>query len=134
MTNEENQLLIKVFCESLPYGLKLDFYSHATNEHIVCTLLGIEPDNEKPVIAKTDNGAFRFTQNHVKPFLRPMSSMSDDEKMKLITLTHLNKDDNGNPYREMTIQSLDYLISNYFDYRGLIPMGLAFPAPEGMYK
>ena len=29
---------------------------------------------------------------------------------------------------------VDYLISNHFDYRGLIPMGLALPATEDMYN
>ena len=29
---------------------------------------------------------------------------------------------------------IDYLISHHFDFRGLIPMGLAIEAPEGMYK
>ena len=29
---------------------------------------------------------------------------------------------------------IDWLNANHFDYRGLIPMGLALEAPEGMYK
>ena len=29
---------------------------------------------------------------------------------------------------------IDWLNENHFDYRGLIPMGLALEAPEGMYN
>ena len=80
MNEDENKsLLIEAICEGLPYGLKLDFYSRATNEHYVCTLLGIEPEGEKPIIAKVDSGAFKFTQDHVKLYLRPMTSMTEQE-------------------------------------------------------
>lgn len=33
-----------------------------------------------------------------------------------------------------TWESIDYLNSIHVDYRGLIPMGLADEAPEGMYN
>jgi hypothetical protein len=33
-----------------------------------------------------------------------------------------------------TVESIDYLNAHHFDYRGLIPKGLAIEAPEGMYK
>jgi hypothetical protein len=29
---------------------------------------------------------------------------------------------------------VDWLNTHHFDHRGLIPMGLALEAPEGMYK
>ena len=29
---------------------------------------------------------------------------------------------------------IDFLLSHHFDFRGLIQMGLALEAPEGMYK
>jgi type II secretory pathway component PulL len=31
-------------------------------------------------------------------------------------------------------RAIDWLNKHGFDYRGLIPMGLALPATEGMYK
>ena len=64
----------------------------------------------------------------IKPYLRPMSSMTEEEK-------------NEHFGRTMTIdivetsqQVIDWLLKHHFDYRGLIPMGLALEAPEGMYK
>lgn len=35
---------------------------------------------------------------------------------------------------ETSQQVIDWLLAHHFDYRGLIPMGLALEATEGMYK
>ena len=159
MTEQEKELLEKDICARLPYGLKVDFYSRATNEHVVCTLLGIEPDNEKPVVAKTDNGSFRFTQDHVKPYLRSLSSMTEDEARfilgKIVGDREIlsvdigrdeitaNVDDGVSSYEKVwvfydeivrSLDLLDYLNARHFDYRGLIGKGLAIEAPEGMYN
>ena len=141
MTQEEKELVIKEFCARLPYGLKLNFYSKATNENYVCTLLGIEPDNEKPIIAKTEDGAFTFTQDHVKPYLRSMSSMTEEE-LKEFAYTILQQPDLDAVHNWQTLSIdlkelsivLDWLNKKMFDYRGLIPMGLALEAPEDMYN
>ena len=63
-----------------------------------------------------------------------MSSMTEEEAIKYVTLTHYNTDDNGKPYRELTIEATDWLNENHFDYRGLIKKGLAFEASKDMYK
>jgi hypothetical protein len=78
---------------------------------------------------------------HVKPYLRPMSSMTEEEKevvcsMNMISDTELNDRLN---YQRMylqnyTIETFDYFNERKLDYRGLIPMGLALEAPEDMYK
>lgn len=41
--------------------------------------------------------------------------------------------DNGE-FEDGILAGLEYLIKNHYDFRGLIPMGLALSAPEGMYK
>lgn len=123
--NEKKNKLIEAICESLPYGLKLDFYSRALNEHIVCTLLGIEPEDEKPIIAKVDCGAFKFTQDHVKPYLRPMSSMTEketEEYRSLCTNYEFAYFDNT--------KSLRWLKQNHFDYLYLIEDGLAIAVTD----
>ena len=147
MTKEEKDLLTKDICARLPYGLKLDFYSHASNEHIVCTLLGIEPESDKPIIAKTDNGAFTFTQDHVKPYLRPMSSMTEkvaEDYFKNSEYESSECYEAGANCEPVTVKAAcsadeacvntDWLNAHHFDYRGLIEKGLALEAPEGMYK
>ena len=42
--------------------------------------------------------------------------------------------DDYNRYCFDSIESIDWLNEHHFDYRGLIPMGLALEAKEGMYK
>lgn len=64
----------------------------------------------------------------VKPYLRPMSSMSVEERreyektFEMFDLLYLK-----------TWKTYDWLNKHFFDYRGLITMGLALEAPEGMY-
>lgn len=90
-----------------------------------------------------DNGAITGVVN-LKPYLRPMSSMTEKEKDELYTAMDWYGaiDENGNVetrgqekvYSETFCQYTDWLDSNFFDWRGLIPLDLALEATEGMYK
>lgn len=58
----------------------------------------------------------------IKPYLRPMSSMTDEERAERIELLwelerHINE--------VVTYKYQNWLNKHHFDYRGLIPMGLA---------
>ena len=72
-----------------------------------------------------------------KPYLRPMEDMTEEEVKELYVLL-CDVDRIGFPdiYKgQDAISSLyDWLNKKMFDYRGLIPKGLALPAPKGMYK
>jgi hypothetical protein len=79
------------------------------------------------------------------PYLRPMESMTEEEKKELSILLNYEfyvDDDFGlvaedDRYRirlELCEDYIDWLNKKGFDYRGLIPMGLALPATEGMYN
>ena len=70
----------------------------------------------------TGSRPFRFGK--VLPYLRPMSSMTEEEKDTYDALTMCNAPWVVN----------DWLNAHYFDYRGLIEKGLALEAPEGIYK
>lgn len=58
-----------------------------------------------------------------KPYLRPMSSITEKEKQERYKFSAFNN-----------IEVFDWYNAHHFDYRGLILMGLALPAPEEMYK
>ncbi len=66
----------------------------------------------------------------IRPYLRPMSSMTEEEKKELNNVLEFQyySDDS------CMCESTDWLNAHQFDYRGLIPMGLALEAKEGMYK
>ena len=58
-----------------------------------------------------------------KPYLRPISSMTEEEE-----------DEYELVCRKSITTQIDWLNKKMFDYRGLIPLGLALEAPEGMYN
>ena len=117
MIKEQKELLLTDLCCRLPYGVKLGFYASATKQTYICTLLGLEPQEDEPVIAKTENGSFYMLAGNVKPYLFPMSSMSEEQKKEYIDLLYIGPS-----------TGVDYLNKNHFDYRGLIPNGLAVDA------
>jgi hypothetical protein len=76
-----------------------------------------------------------YMLDDIKPYLRPMSSMTDDEIDTYHSYCDCNdKDFNGEVLYFDTIESFDYLNSIHVDFRNLIPKGLAIEAPEGMYN
>jgi hypothetical protein len=75
-----------------------------------------------------------------KPYLRPMSSMTEEEKKEFESFGWMvNEFDDNYPWVhigqiENVLLGLDWLNKHHFDYRGLIERGLALEAPEGMYN
>lgn len=150
MTQEEKQLLLKDLCARLPYGVKI--YNTTFKEPTIQTLYGkISEDEflmeETYTSVGVDGDDFgSFNKRHytgyidfIKPYLRPMSSMTDEEKARynlLQGLSHLAEQhwtiDDGNVCRYS--DAMDFLNANHFDYRGLIEKGLALRAPKGMYN
>ena len=64
----------------------------------------------------------------IKPYLRPMSSMTEEEKAMYEGLMI------GTDNISYMLDVIDWLNAYHFDYRGLISMGLALEAPKGMYN
>ena len=62
----------------------------------------------------------------VKPYLRPMSSMTEEERKIYAKLLFA---DLGGVYEDY-YKALDYLNAHHFDYRGLIERGLAIEVTE----
>ena len=74
----------------------------------------------------------------IKPYLRPMSDMSEEDKKELgnFVAAIMFASQNKNPLFQLTREALvgDFFNKHHFDYRGLIEKGLAMKAPEGMYE
>jgi len=140
-TQEENQLLLIDLCARLPYSVK-------------CEIDDIdEPLELESIKFKGDyfifgNGVYERYITEIKPYLRPMSSMTEEEAVEIDSMgfaywtTMINNDlrsrgpmsllDAIITHHKM-VKLIDWLNAHHFDYRGLIPMGLALEAPEGMY-
>ena len=119
MTQKDRELLLRDLCARLPYGvivLTPNGSGHVCE--INFTIFGYELGvNINPIIRDT------FSINDVKPYLFPLSSMTEEQEEEY---NDLNSYELGCfPHTE---EALDYLIKNHFDYRDLIPMGLAFDA------
>ena len=120
MTPEEKQLLLRDLCARLPYK-------------VICNAL-IRSNKTDTSPVSSDYCLTHNLLNYVwidcrklRPYLRPMSSMTEEEKVEYKRLC-------VNAAICNDYQQVDYLNSNHFDYRGLIEKGLAIEAPEGMYE
>ena len=131
MTQEEKQLLLKDLCARLPYhpnGVELSLLYDPKNISIKGYDRGFVEtlDDEIPI-------------EKVRLYLRPLSSMTEEEKTELDKAydTLLKNIENGMPGfnvdAEATAFDVDFYNSHHLDYRGLIEKGLVLEAPEGMY-
>ena len=127
MTQEQKELLFKDLCARLPYGVKVRYSSY--KEFITCTLHSITPVYDN-VYLWSKNACFNLASiSKIKPYLFPMSSMTEEQKMFLKQQNwYIAISTSGTV--ETTIEGIDWLNKNHFDYRGLIPMGLAIPVTK----
>ena len=148
MIQEENQLLLIDLCVRLPYGVKMHLNTSEYGE-LIGTLDAVYPTEERIIVDNLDKaiapinircGGFKIEENKVKPYLRPMSSMTEEEKQMM---DNLWKDNNNlvfadpaevRRYKFYDISVVDFLNAHHFDYRGLIEKGLAIKTLKGMYE
>ena len=109
---QELELLLKDLCGRLPYGVK------GTNAHGMIVNLN-HPTDYSPYMSIKN----AVLKHDWKPYLFPMSSMTEEQKMELTMLrTYISLTKN----KEYLL--FDWLNANHFDYRNLIPMKLAIDA------
>jgi hypothetical protein len=127
MANEEKQLLLKVLCAMLPYGVKIFVKGHDTPQTIQ-GILSLTPN-----ISFRTNDCYSVYLTDIKPYLRPMSSMTDDERDDMREELEW-VESFGERFYDKTTEFYDWMNAHHFDYRGLIEKGLALEAPEDMYS
>lgn len=125
MTQEEKDLLLKDLCGRLPYGVKCEVYNciGVLDEVTSFYGVGVTYNNGQDTTCRIDE---------CKPYLFPLSSMTDEQKEEFIFLHSDKQRESGYSNLEIIIEpcklKIDWLDKNHFDYRGLIPMGLAINA------
>ena len=132
LTLEQKKLLFKDLCARVPYGVQVKWSKGAFKFDKAHQGIGAlyEKDENGELTDNFDiimSGC--FYGEIIKPYLRPMSSMTEKEKEELRTLNLLSSS-TFPPKFWLT----DWYYEHHFDFRGLIEMGLALEAPEGMYK
>lgn len=129
MTKEDKQLLLKDLAARLPYNVHIFTNS---KHHIRLLTISRDLDYDEQYWI---NGLYDIDE--VKPYLRPMSSMTKEEYKEFNDQIYKAKPySDGKSYNvyEVTGLNVDWLNAHHFDYRGLIEKGLAIEAPKGMYN
>lgn len=115
MTQKEKDLLLKDLYARLPYGI----FVKENRESL----------DDSPTIYTFD---YHPCIDNCKPYLRPTSSMTENEKAEYWDLEFLVR------FSTNSIRASEYLLNfcnkHYLDYHSLIEKGLALEAPEDMYK
>ena len=129
MNKEEKQLLLKDLCARVIYQPKVYVEGDWVEDEIDSynTTLTLE----KLVDYKNNNYI-------LKPYLRPMSSMTEEEKYTYRHMLGATLNSEGESILFVYVEDfptvMDWLNAHHFDYNGLIEKGLALEAPENMYK
>ncbi len=134
MTQEDKLLLIKDLCARLPYLTKCycEWSKEASNGTSGCIdELSTFLIDELEIMGKPE---YDCQISGIKPYLRPMSSMTEEEKKDYKKTFETYENIMGVKLTYTSYSSYDWLNAHHFDFRGLIEKELALEAPEGMYN
>ena len=125
MNKEEKELLLRDLCNRLPYNVmcQVEFKEDGKYNSKVMLLSGIFTDE---AYFTTKGGS--IYSNEYKPYLRPMSSMTEEEQRTLDSMCNGVEMVSRLSGLKMFDKAFNWLNENHFDYRGLIEMGLAIDA------
>ena len=124
MTQEDKNLVKQYVCMSIPFDLKAQI--KLDNEIFIGTIYGV--DENSVIYVREGNDYKEDTEfENIKPYLHPMSSMTDEERAERIEILWKLE---GHIDEDVTYRYQDWLNANHFDYRGLIPKGLAIAVTE----
>lgn len=131
MTQEEKDLLLKDLCARLPYKpiVRIDDCG-------IWNLRGVDHDDSAElrdiVIVwhgkNYPSSKISFPIIDCKPYLFPLSSMTDEEKEEYCQLQQKVIYNSKGIVNEDVTKYINWFYKNHFDINGLIPMGLAIDA------
>lgn len=121
MTQEDKELLLKDLCARLPYNVicQVEFKENGKYNSKVMLLSGIFTDE---AYFTTKGGS--IYSNKYKPYLFPLSSMTEEQKQEYQYITERWMYDSSYSIGD----SIDWLNKNHFDFNGLIEKSLALDA------
>ena len=138
MTQKDKELLLKDLCARLFFGVKVLYNTQ------IFEVQYIEPMYEE--IKLLDNENYTLSIGEVKPYLFPLSSITDEMLEELnangffkyrdtiANVSHLESKNSISEefYTYVDIENISFLIeffhSHHIDYRGIIEKGLAIDA------
>ena len=121
MTQEDKELLLKDICARLPYKVK-GVYARTDIKNLSICEITTHLYGE---MEESFNGKEKY---EFIPYLRPMSSMTDEEQRTLDSMCNGVEMVSRLSGLKMFDKAFNWLNENHFDYRGLIEKGLAIDA------
>ena len=129
MTQEDKEFLIRDLCGRLPYGVKayIKNWSKLDRKYYegIYTVESIDP-SLNTIVADSERSSVEVIVGdddyEIKPYLRPMSNMTEEEKLMYEGLMI------GTDNISYMLDVIDWLNAHHFDYRNLIQMNLAIDA------
>lgn len=128
MNQNDKGLLLVDLCSRYPYGI----------------IVRLDDKNVCVEEIKFSKGDYFFTLSgdktyvgvlvdRIKPYLRPISSMTYDEREEYKKTFDTYENKMGVKLTCLSYSSTDWLTAHHFDFRGLIDKGLALEALPDMY-
>jgi hypothetical protein len=130
MTQEHKDLLLKDLCARLPYGVKCENHNHVYGKNIF-KVTDIRDNGYICGIINNRNYWAVFDPLELKPYLFPLSSMTEEQKVEFDKMAELDMEytitqiKNDSLIWTSGLNRYNWLIKNHFDVYDLIPMGLA---------
>lgn len=125
MTKEQKDLLLKDLCARLPYGVMCNIglkYPLQLQQIFVDRLDGILLDFYE------DGNDYQVYLSEVKPYLFPLSSMTEEQKEEYCSLQQKVIYNSKGPINSDVMEYINWCYKNHIDMNNLIPMGLAIDA------
>lgn len=128
MTQEQKDLLLKDLCARLPYGVKFACNKNIYTAKGLDLIVTDEGDWEYAVTAK---GIAPIEIDFIKPYLLPISSMTEEQEVEFDKMAELDMEytitqiKNDSLIWTSGLNRYNWFIKNHFDVYDLIPMGLA---------
>jgi hypothetical protein len=117
MTQEDKELLLKDLCARLPYGVKVKLGDNPNifdlEYRIKFAIMYGDSDKLEDILDITN----------IKPYLFPLSSMSEEQIKEFNSITQ-----KCNTYIGKSTLLTDFCNKHHIDWRGLIEKGLAIDA------
>lgn len=130
MAQEETQLLLKDLCARLPHEVQAEglYEEYNDNDEIIqIKTCGVVTGIFHNIVTIGINDDCKL--GTVKPYLRPMSNMTEEEWKEYDWFVKQESDELIR-FRN----TLKFYNKHHIDYNDLIPKGLALEAPNGMYN
>lgn len=122
MNTKDKEILLKDLCARLPYGVKINESTQGD-----FTVIGLTAERVFTT-CETEGCHNDFPIECIKPYLRPMSSMTEEEQRTLDSMCNDVEMMSRLSGLKMFDKAFNWLDENHFDYRGLIEKGLAIDA------